>query len=122
MRIPRRLGILAPRAAEVVTVGAGTSEAAVPQAPDTAKAEDPDPQKQPPEKWRDTKLGFLDAQLGDQDRMDRYNLHTTITTLRRCVYTALGFASAFAGSAAFVARVSGTAKQGVIVVLVALFV
>ena len=108
MELPRQARNLLRRTAKVAPIGAGTADSAVP-GPD-----EPGFTRGEAQKWTDGGLGFLDKQLGDQDRTDRYFRYMTIKVM-------LGIATATTPAAvtltAIVIHESAVATSKVVLVI-----
>ena len=118
----QRLRIPAQRTAEIVAVNVGNAEAAVPQAPEAPALEDADPSKHPHAAWRNTKLGFLHEELGDQNRMHRLNHYLAIMAFRRIAHTTLWIMASTTVSIGYVARTAGSGKDTELRVLAVIFI
>jgi len=75
---------------------------------------DPTQAVQTTEKWRDGKFGFIDAQLGDAERMSRYNVHLIIKMMGRSAGATL---PAALGGTGYILRESDTRALTVCLVL-----
>lgn len=102
------------RALKAVPAGTGTSG----DVPDAPSPNTPAPAAQTTGKWRDGELGFLDEQLGDSERMSRYNVHLIIKYMGRVAVTAAG--AAVVGTGAI--RESATTPIAVYLVIASLVV
>jgi hypothetical protein len=84
--------------------------------PDVPSPDDSAPATRTTEKWRDGELGFLNEQLGDPERMNRYNVHLIIKTMRRVALVAVSAAGLGTG---YIIRESDTRAVAVGLVILA---